>query len=97
MVEVRSQDIGCWVRCYWCEYWVYNPYIIDWIGRPLCDWCFDWHIEYGGGPYEPTAKQRTSSRLQIMFARVAVGQRGDQLPATAFDKIADMLREWHEP
>ena len=86
-----------WVRCYWCEYWVYNPYIIDWVGHPLCDWCYDWHVYYDGGPYEPTARQRTASRLQLLFAHVAVGQRGEQLPASSFDNIAAMLREWHEP
>ena len=78
-----------WTQCYWCPYWVYNPYIIDWIGRPLCNWCFDWHIGNDGGPYEPNARQRTALRLRIMFE--------NKLPNTACDTIADMLRDWHEP
>ena len=33
-----------WTQCYWCDYWVNNPYILDWIGHALCDLCMDWHL-----------------------------------------------------
>ena len=36
-----------WVKCYWCDSWVNDPYIIDWIGEPLCDLCVDWHMGWG--------------------------------------------------
>ena len=69
---------GVWVECYWCDYWVENPYIIDWIGHPLCDLCVEWHMGEGrferdaaqlgrehwrGGPYEPCATTRYMSLL----------------------------------
>ena len=38
-------------QCYWCEYWTksmnaFNPNLEDWVDppRPLCDWCFYWHM-----------------------------------------------------
>ena len=33
-----------WTQCYWCDYWVNNPYILDWIRHALCDLCMDWHL-----------------------------------------------------
>ena len=77
-----------WERCYWCPYWVEDPYIIDWIGRPLCNWCFDWHIGHNGGPYEPTAAQRTEKRLRRFFPT---------LPKGVNASIAEFLRHWREP
>ena len=70
---------GSYVTCYWCDYWVHDPYIIDRIGKPLCDLCFDWHMGWGrfqslaaqygeehwcGGPYEPCETTRNISLLQ---------------------------------
>ena len=78
---------GVWLQCYWCDYWVEDPYIIDWIGRPLCNWCFDWHVA-GGGPYEPTSLQRSSNRLRYFWRN---------LPETVYESIAWFLRYWHEP
>ncbi len=54
--------------------------------------CFDWHCngeEYDGGPYEPSAQQRCSNRLQLEFRH--------RLHADAVKLIAEMLHEWHEP
>ena len=97
-----------WVKCYWCDYWVEDPYIIDWIGRPLCDLCFDWHMGWGqfqcladtnaepwrGGPYEPCATTRTVYLLQRL--------RPPEKPDLAFSleicyMITSFLCEWHEP
>ena len=77
-----------WARCYWCEYWVENPYIIDWIGEPLCDWCFDWHLDYGGGPYEPSAVNRLAALVR---------RNWPQLPKEACALISECLVEWHVP
>ena len=57
------------MKCYWCEYWVYDPYIIDWIGQPLCNMCFDWLVDEGGGPYEPTRRTRCSRWLLVQIPR----------------------------
>ena len=79
---------GVWVKCYWCDSWVENPYIIDWIGRPLCDRCFHRHIGTGGGPYQPTALQRSENRLRRFWPK---------LQKTVCEIIALLLRAWHEP
>ena len=52
-----------WAKCYWCSYWVYNPYLIDWFPVPLCTMCLDWYVD-GGGPYKPTAIDRSAQYLQ---------------------------------
>ena len=54
-----------WTKCYWCDYWVYNPYLIDGVDVPFCDWCFDWFLE-GGGPYRPHARDRCYQRLESL-------------------------------
>ena len=77
-----------WVECYWCRYWVYDPYIIDYVGHPLCDWCFDW-CYVGGGPYEPSAQTRCVVRL-----RLALGDRLDDAAALC---VAECLYDWFEP
>ena len=74
--------------CYWCGYWVYNPYIIEYIDRPLCNWCFDWHTDFDGGPYEPTAQQRCC----VVVARWFPG-----LPPDACSLIAEGLCSPYEP
>ena len=53
-----------WCECYWCPYWMHNAYILDGIGRPLCDWCLDWLFSHDGDPYEPTARRRAARVLQ---------------------------------
>ena len=89
-----------WTQCYWCDYWVENPYILDWIGSPLCDLCYDWHLGEGrfasyadadwfGGPYEPCARTRNSSMLQSLFSRL--------LSLEILDIINCFLCDWHEP
>ena len=80
---------GCYVKCYWCDYDEWDPYVIDWIGRPLCDYCQDWHLGEGiyaqhpqvlaagldwfGEPYEPTAITRAALLLQRWFEHRASG------------------------
>ena len=32
--------IDFWRRCYYCTYFVHNPYLHDPDGRAFCDWCF---------------------------------------------------------
>ena len=56
-----------WVRCYWCNRWAYGPYVVDWIGAPLCDRCYDWHVENDGGPYEPSALTRCTTSVRNFF------------------------------
>ena len=36
-----------WRQCHWCDYWIHDPYEIDWIKGPLCDLCCDWHLGEG--------------------------------------------------
>ena len=31
-----------WRECSVCGYWVYDPYLLDPVGHPVCDWCLDW-------------------------------------------------------
>ena len=70
------------------NYWVEDPCIIDWIGRPLCNLCFDLHIEHDGGPYEPTAAQGTEGRRGRFFPT---------LPRVANASIAVFLHPRLEP
>ena len=69
-----------WAQCHWCPYWVYDPYIIDWIGAPLCNLCYDYHLglgsfqslkdedpEWYGLPYDPTALTRCAAWLSYSF------------------------------
>ena len=48
-IELLMGSFGTrvWRTCYWCNYWVQDPFIIDWIGRPLCNLCVDWHMGWG--------------------------------------------------
>ena len=64
-------------------------YIIDWIGRPLCDWCFDWHCDSDGGPYQPDAITRASDHItRVLFFPV---------PHALVRRVAEYLHAWHEP
>ena len=65
-------SLGCWVRCYWCHDWVFGPYIVDWIERPLCDTCFDRH---GDGldnnePPRPNARCHRANALLIVLPQL---------------------------
>ena len=96
-------SFGCWVECYWCGYWVYDPYILDWIGAPLCDWCYEWELEdEAGGPYEPSARTRWDMLLLQLRPLAEPGQKQELLnglllcePVRA--QICEFLCEWHEP
>ena len=77
-----------WVRCYWCPGWAFNPYIIDWIGRPLCDVCFDRHDE-GTDNNEPPRPNARCHRANVVV-KVLPQLRGDQEVARV---IAEFL-EW---
>ena len=61
-----------WVRCYWCPGSAFNPYIIDWIGRPLCDRCFDRHYEDldDNQPPRPNARDHRTSALLIVLPQL---------------------------
>ena len=79
-------------QCYWCSYWVSDPYkkrrVFDSVEKPLCNNCFEWYLDERGGPYQPSAQQRTTTRLQFWFPT---------LTPVLCREIAAMLRTWHEP
>ena len=80
-----------WTPCYMCDYWVHNPLDLcnfDGFSKVLWNWCYDW-VESGGGPYEPTARQRRAKFLDRLFE--------EKLPETVCATISEMLHEWHEP
>ena len=64
-------------------------YIIDWIGRPLCQYCSDWHLE-GGGPWEPTAITRSEAWLYRSFSHRRLDNGSCRL-------IAEFLHSMWEP
>ena len=82
-----------WFKCYWCEWWQQSDvYIIDWIGHPLCDRCFDWHVHHQSGPYLPSSIDRAENHLTVvLFRHVA------EFPSILIRRVAEFLREWHEP
>ena len=82
----RFIDRGIWLQCYWCDYWVENPHNIARSGCPLCDWCYDWYGA-GGGPYEPTALQRSEKWLKRFWRN---------LPEILCRIIASFLCDWVE-
>ena len=62
-----------WARCYWCPGWVYDPYIIDWIGEPLCGVCFDRHVQnngIGGEPVRPNARCHKANALLVVLPQL---------------------------
>ena len=79
-----------WAKCYWCEYWNYNPYIIDGVGEPFCDWCFDWFLD-GGGPYRPHARDRCYQRLE------SLSKETRNWPADVIWNITEFAFDWIEP
>ena len=80
---------GTSIQCYWCDYWVENPYILDWIGHAICKRCLERHLKTGGGPYEPTALQREKTKFRRLLKT--------RLPDTVSDLIASFLRGRYEP
>ena len=66
-----SADYMC--ECYWCEEWVHVDYILDWIGRPLCDACYDMHLdERGDGvPPHPNAVDHRAVALLVVLPPLA--------------------------
>ena len=80
-----------WSQCYWCGYWTRGDiYIIDWIGEPLCNMCFDRHTDEDGGPYQPDAITRAENHVASIF-------RTKMLPDAAAKLVATFLHSWHEP
>ena len=63
-----------WARwCYWCQGWVNDPYIIDWIENPLCDTCFDRHVENTGTaaePPHPNARCHKAAALLVVLPQL---------------------------
>ena len=79
-----------WSQCYWCQWWQQGDvYIIDWIGRPLCDRCYDWHTDFGGGPYQPDAIVRATKHITGVL----------RLPVSGnlVRHVAEYLHAWYEP
>ena len=76
-----------WSECYWCGWWQQD--IIDWIGEPLCNWCFDYHIDADGGPYQPDAIGRAATHIEGVL-RLPV-------PLNVSRSVAEFLHEWYEP
>ena len=87
--EAWAMASSGWTSCYWCQYSQYNPYIIDWIGQPLCDNCFDWHMCWFGGPYEPTGAQRAARLKAHWFPQLQAEE--------VSTNVAEFLLEWHVP
>ena len=95
----------CWVQCYWCDYWVWDPYIIDYIGRPLCNLCFDWHLGIDGFEAERLAVE---ARGEIEWfggpyepTEITRTTRRLQhffvLDTATSRLVAEFLRPWHAP
>ena len=84
-----GDDVGSpgWCQCYWCDYWVHDPYLPDGFPWPLCEWCNDW-LEDGGGPWEPCARTRAAHLIQRWFPALA--------PDTC-SAIACFAVPWGEP
>ena len=79
-----------WSKCYWCGWWQEgNIYIIDWIGETLCDRCFHFCIDEGGGPYQPDAIRRAAILIETLFHL--------SLPSHIALVVAGFLHEWFEP
>ena len=56
-------------ECDWCEGWVWDHYIIDWVGEPLCDPCFDRHYDGvdDGEPPRPNAVDHRANTLLVLL------------------------------
>ena len=71
LVLARPRAMGSmgWARCFWCPRWVYNPYILDWIGEVLCERCYDNHLNdvNDGFPPHPNAIDHKANALDIIL------------------------------
>ena len=79
------------VNCYWCLKEVFNAYIPDGIGFPLCGPCIDKLLDDDGGqtPERPSAICHRSNALKIVLGRA--------VPHVEMRRIASFLEEWHRP
>ena len=79
------------VNCYWCLKEVFNAYIPDGIGVPLCGTCIDKLLDDDGGqtPERPSAICHRSNALKIVLGRA--------VPHVDWRRIASFLEEWHRP
>ena len=82
-------SFACYVECYWCERWAWDPYIIDCIGRSLCDACAD-HWEWFGVPPRPNAVDHRTNMLMVL-ARPLSGDRD------LARRIAEFLTDEYRP
>ena len=78
-----------WVQCFWCDYWVHDPYLLDTYPAPFCDWCFRWYMA-GGGPYQPDARARRTYTLNQIF-------RSHNIEESAIEHVARFLHPFEEP
>ena len=58
-----------WAQCFWCPRWTYNPHIIDWISKVLCDTCYGNHLDLvnDGVPPHPNAIDHKANALEIIL------------------------------
>ena len=85
-----------WRQCYWCDYWVWNPYLLEFMGcNALCNMCWDWQHDEDGGPYEPRrAVTRRARKIRTDLCRALGGEEQD---GAIYYHIAEHLVEWWEP
>ena len=76
-----------WFQCYWCQWWQEGGYIIDWIGYPLCDRCFDWYVKQDGGPWRPDGRDKAANHIKDVLG----------LKTNAARLVAEFLVPWHAP
>ena len=106
MAIMGSFGQGVWIQCYWCPWEVENPYIIDWIGRPLCVLCEDWHL--GLGQFQDQRRLAEANGEDWFGGPYSPSARERCVtvlrrwfPALAQSPvcplIAEFLVEWHEP
>ena len=84
-----------WHECFWCGYWQRgNIYLCDWLDGPLCNQCFDWHVDEGGGPYRPDAIDRAEKHLSFVLRPIIVRLT---LPEEPVRLLAEFLRSRWQP
>ena len=67
-LRVISPALMGWLG--WCAR-CWDPCIIDWVGRPLCDVYFGWAVYHGVGPREPGACARDERCVQEVILRLS--------------------------
>ena len=79
-----------WVRCYWCEQWVYNAYIVDGIDNPLCDPCMDGLMDgIIDEPRRPNAICHRTNAIKLLLRW--------QVPDVVWRHIASFLEDRYRP